>query len=318
MKRVLVLDEIHGDGLALLRARADVELTHLPRPDSATIAEAAAQAECLLLRGRTLDPTVWDAAQRLQMVSRHGVGCDNLPLDRLDSRGVTVAITANANAVSVAEHAMMLMLATARGLVASDAAVRAGDFARRETLRPVELSGATLLIVGLGRIGRAVAGRAAVFGMNVMGVDPLLPKGTSVPGVEMVGDLDTALGQADFVTLHLGLSPATQGLFDAARLARMKPDAILINTARGGIVDEPALIAALQNGALAAAGLDVFAREPVSIHDPVLSAPNLTVTPHDAAMTREGARRMAMHSAQNILDFLDGRLDPAARVIPRR
>lgn len=317
MTRVLVLDEIHEDGLALLCDRAGLDLTQLKRPSADAIAAEMARTDCLLLRGRTLEPGAWDIALDLRMVSRHGVGCDNLPLDRLEAASVTVAITAAANAVSVAEHAMMLMLASARGLVASDAAVRAGDFKRRERTGSVELAGRTLLIVGLGRIGRELAGRAAAFGMRVTGVDPALLEGEAVPGVERMLDLDAALAEADVVSLHLPRTSETTGLFNAVRLGRMKHGAILVNTARGGIVDEAALADALRNGTVGAAGFDVFVQEPLPKDDPLLDAPNLIVTPHDAAMTREGARRMSVGAARNLLDFLDGRLDLANQVLPR-
>lgn len=317
MTRILVLDEIHEDGLALLYDRAGLDLTQLKHPSADAVAAEMARTECLLLRGRTLDPAVWDAAPDLRMVSRHGVGCDNLPLDRLQAAGITVAITASANAVSVAEHAMMLMLASARGLVASDAAVRAGDFKRRERTGSVELSGRTLLIVGLGRIGRELAGRAAAFGMHVTGFDPALPEIAAVPGVERMPDLDEALAEADVVSLHLPRTSETTGLFNAVRLGRMKHGAILVNTARGGIVDETALADALRNGTVGAAGFDVFMQEPLPKDDPLLDAPNLIVTPHDAAMTREGAQRMSVGAARNLLDFLDGRLDLMNQVLPR-
>ena len=310
MNRVLVLDRVHDDGMSLLRERGDITLTHLPSPTPHTILRAMAEAEILLLRSRTIEPEVYESlAPHLRFISRHGVGCDNLPLPVLAEKGVKVAITAAANVTSVAEHAMMLMLAVARNLVAADAAVRNGNFALREDGRAVELAGRTLLIVGMGRIGRQVAARAHAFGIRVIGYDPLLSASAGTAGIERMEDLDAALGQADIVSLHIPSTNRTRGSFDAARFERFRKGAFLINTARGGIVDEAAMRAALETGRLAGAGVDVFETEPLPGDDPVLGAPNLIVTPHNAAMTAEGARRMAIDSAQAILDYIDGRHD---------
>lgn len=310
MPKVLVLDPIAPVGLDLLRERAEVDLTHLPEPTEEAIAREIADAWALVLRGRRLAPERWAGARALALVSRHGVGCDNVPLDDLRAAGVTVAITADANAPSVAEHTLMLMLATARRARAHDAAVREGRWAVREAQMAQDLLGATLLIVGLGRIGREVATRAGAFGMRLLGHDPLLPPDASIEGVERLGDLDAALARADVVSLHLPATSETRGLFDARALARFKPGAILVNAARGGIVDEAALCDALDSGRLGGVGLDVFAEEPVAADDPLLTREDVLLSPHNAAMSEQGARRMAEHAALNVLNFLDGRLDP--------
>lgn len=314
MPKVLALDHIDAAGLDLLRARPGIDLVHLPSPTPEEIAREIPDAWALLLRARTLDPAHWRAARQLALVSRHGVGCDNLPLPDLHAAGVTVAITADANAVSVAEHAMMLMLALSRRATAYDRATREGRFAFRETQEARDLHESTLLILGLGRIGRRVAHRARAFGMTVLGFDPAIT--APAEGVEFVPDLDAALGRADIVTLHLPRTAATAGLFDAARLRRCKPGAILINAARGGLVDEAALVEALDAGTLSGAGLDVFEREPVPPDHPLLRRDDVLLSPHSAAMTRQGAQRMAAGAAENIIAFLDGRLDPAMVVRP--
>ena len=310
MPKVLLPDPIDRAGLDLLSGRAEVDLVLLTEPTEEDLAREVADAWAIVLRARRLSPEQWAAARALALVSRHGVGCDNVPLDDLRARGVTVAITADANAPSVAEHAMMLMLATARRARLHDAAVREGRWGVREEGIARDLLGATLLIVGLGRIGREVAARASAFGMRVLGHDPVLAPDASVEGVERVLDLDRALGEADVVSLHLPATEQTRGLFDRGRLARFKRGAILVNAARGGIVDEAALCDALDAGTLGGAGLDVFAEEPVATDNPLLARDDVLLSPHNAAMSREGARRMAEHAALNVLDFLDGRLDP--------
>ncbi len=313
MHRVLVLDVIDPAGIELLRGREDIDLVHLPEPSAEAIARELPEAWALLLRARRLEPEHWRGARNLALVARHGVGCDNLPLAELHAAGVTVAITADANAVSVAEHALMMMLALSRRAMAYDRAVREGRFAFRETQAARDLAGGTLLIVGLGRIGRRVAERARAFGMEVLGHDPVA---AGIEGVERVADLDAALGRADVVTLHLPREPGAPPLLDAARLGRCKAGAILINVARGGLVDEAALVAALDAGQIGGAGLDVFVEEPVPTDHPLLGRGDVLLSPHSAAMTRQGARRMAVDAAENILASLDGRLDPSMIVRP--
>ncbi len=319
MTKVLVIDPIHEDGLALLRARPDVALVHLPEPTEETVAEHMADAEVLILRGRTLAPGHFAQAQRLKLVSRHGVGCDNLDLVALGGRGVGVAISADANRIAVAEHAFALMLAAAKRLPASDHAVRSGRWSARDRLGTREIAEATVLVVGFGRIGRAVAARAAAFEAHVTVHDPALPLDAVLPeGYSRIDALEDAVGAADVVSLHLPLTAETVGLVGARLLSRFRPGAILVNTARGGIVDEAALGAALDAGAPAIYATDVLASEPPAADDPLLARNDVIVTPHSAATTAEGLRRMATAAAQNALDYIDGRLDPAMTVVKPR
>lgn len=309
MVKVLVLDPIHEDGLALLRARSEVELVHLPAPTEADIARHMQEAEILLLRGRHLNREHWEGTRKLSLVTRHGVGCDNIDFALMQEKGVTVAVSADANYVSVAEHACTLMLAACRNLVVADAASRSGDWIRRENLGARELRGARLLVVGFGRIGRAFAERAGAFGAEISVFDPFIGAGEVLPQeVERVTDLAAALARADIVSLHLPHTPQTEGLFDKALLAYCRPGSILVNTGRGGIVDEAALLEALDAGRPGVYATDVLANEPPGEDDPLLKRHDVIITPHSAAMTTEGARFMATGAAQNALDFLDGHL----------
>ncbi|MEO0620735.1 MAG: hydroxyacid dehydrogenase [Pseudomonadota bacterium] len=311
MTRVLVVEPIHSDGIAVLEA-AGVTLEELAPgcPDS-ELTEAVARAEAILVRVRQLSGAVLDGARALRIVSKHGVGCDNIDVAHCTGRGIPVAIAADANAVSVAEHTMLLMLAAARGLREQDHAARAADWGFRATDGGFELAGKTLLVVGLGRIGQRVVQLARAFGMRVLGHDPV----AQAEGAEPVA-LDAGLAEADLVTLHVPLTGTTAGLFDAARLAALRPGAVLINCARGGIVDEAALRLALAEGHIGYYGSDVFAEEPVPAEDPLLSTPRTVLTPHSAAMTPEAKRAMAVQAAENILACLDGRLEP--RVVINR
>jgi len=317
MINVLALDPIDEAGLALLRAREGVALTHLPDPSAGAISAAMADTHVLLVRGRTVPAADFEAAKDLCLVSRHGVGCDNLDLPRLAARGVGVLVAADANYVSVAEHAFAMMLSAAKNLAGANAAVREDDFGRRQNLGARDILGATVLVVGFGRIGRAFTERAKAFGAKIEVHDPFVE--TPPEGVAWRDNLADALGDADFVTIHAPRTEATDALFDDAMLSACKPGAVLINTARGGIVDEAAMARALDAGRPGVYATDVFVNEPPEAANPLIGRADVILSPHSAAMTREGVRRMATRSARNILDALDGRLDPAMVVTaPRR
>ncbi|MEO0821166.1 MAG: NAD(P)-dependent oxidoreductase [Pseudomonadota bacterium] len=311
MKHVVVVEPIHPDGLALLEAERGLGVTALPA--GATRAEMLAAvpgASAILVRVAPLDAALLAAAPALEIVSKHGVGCDNIDLAHCRARGIPVTVAADANAISVAEHTLTLMLAAAKRLAAQEAAARAAAWGARGGFGAIELSGRTLLVIGFGRVGRRVARLSAAFGMRVLAHDPLLDPEAETAGAERAPDLDRALGEADIVCLHTPLTSATRGLLDAARLARLRPGAILVNAARGGIVEEAALRAALIEGRLGAYASDVFATEPLAPDDPILTAPNTVLTPHAAAMTGEAMRAMALQSAANIRAHFAGLLDP--------
>ncbi len=305
-RTVLVTEPIHPAGLDILRARPDIELVVAPSPDQWE--SVLARAEAIGVRVMKLDAAILARAPHLRVVARHGVGFDNVDIAHLAARGIPMAIAAEANAVSVAEHTLMLMLAAAKHLRRYDDAVRHGPWSERVSARAVDLAGRTVLVVGHGRVGRRVARLCGAFGMRVLVHDAASQPPSDA--YRLVGDLDAALAEADLVTLHIPLAPDTAGLFGPTRLARMKPGAVLVNCARGGIVDEPALAAALTGGHLAAAGVDVFADEPPPRDNPLLGLPNVVVTPHSAATTAEGAERMSVSVADNILAAFDGRLPP--------
>lgn len=307
MKRIVVVEPIHADGLALLRGDPGVEIVALgvgaPEAELSAALEGAAG---VLVRTRPLTADLLARAPALEVVSKHGVGCDNIAVDHLTARGVPVTIAADANAVSVAEHTLTLMLACAKRLFEQDAGARTADWSYRQRTGAWELSGKTVLIIGLGRIGRRVARLCEAFGMRVLGYD----LAGAPEGVASVADLDAGLAEADVVTVHVPLVDGTRNLLDAARFARMKPGAVLINCARGGVVAEAPLIERLRAGALAAYGTDVFETEPLRADEPLFGAPNVIVTAHTAAMTAEAKRAMAMQSAENALSGLRGALRP--------
>jgi D-3-phosphoglycerate dehydrogenase / 2-oxoglutarate reductase len=310
VKTVLVTEPIHADGLARLEA-GGVRVIHGKGLTGNALAAAIAEADALAVRTFAVSADVLARANKLSVVAKHGVGCDNIDVARCSARGIPVLITAQANKVSVAEQTLMFMLALAKDVTWYDRAVRTGDWSQRTSLRAIDLAGRTLLVVGFGRIGKEVAARARAFGMRVIVADIELDFNMAVQlGCETTADFREHLAEADVLTLHVPKTPATTNMIGKPELAKIKRGAILINCARGGLVDEDALAASLKDGTLAAAGLDVFNLEPASPAHPLLKLPNALVSPHSAASTLEGGRRMSIDTAENILAAFAGRVDP--------
>jgi len=310
MPHVLVAGQLHPSGLALLEATPGISYDYVEEISEPSYASFIAKADGLVIRTQPLSASTVARAERLKIVSRHGVGYDAVHLPSLNERGIALAVVGDVNSVSVAEHAMMLLLAAAKRIVRADRSVREGNWGWRNRLQASELSGKRLLILGYGRTGRHLARLAAAFDMEVRAHDPFLEKqGWPQGPAASVSDLKTGLGWADAVSVHV--PKAERPVIDAGELAAMKPTAILVNTARGGVVDEDALVAALQEGGIAAAGIDVFDEEPPRADNPLLRLDNVVLTPHIAGLTAECGERMAISSVQNVLDFFAGRIDPA-------
>jgi (S)-sulfolactate dehydrogenase len=262
------------------------------------------EARALIVRNRTrVDAALLDAAPRLRVLGRLGVGLYNIDLEACRRRGLEVIPAAGANADSVAEYAILSVGMLIRGAFQSTAAIAAGGWPRERLSTGREMAGKTLGILGFGDIGRRVARLARAFGMRVIAHDPVLPidhSGWAETGTESVS-LATLVAEADAVTLHVPLEPATRGLVSAEFLAAMKPGAVLVNASRGGVVDEAALAAALRAGHLGGAVLDVFEEEPLPPGNPLAGAPNLILTPHIAGATRESNLRVSSLIAARVL-----------------
>ncbi len=310
MKKILVVQPLRPEALELFEARPDVRFDVVTDFSSQNLLRHIVDADALTIRDAPLPMAVLEAAPRLKVVSRHGVGTDNIPVDYCTARGLPVTVVGSVNAISVAEQTMFLMLAAARHGIALDAAVRRGDFGARARLIGLELRGRRLLIVGFGRIGREIAARARAFGLSVLVFDPFAAR-TAEAGVSFVDTLEQGLAQADVLTLHVPLDERTRNLIGAREMALMPRNAIVLNTARGGIIDEEALSAALDAGHLWAAGLDTFAIEPLQSGSPLLTNARTVLSPHSAALTEESLVAMGMMTARNALAGLDGVLDPA-------
>jgi D-3-phosphoglycerate dehydrogenase len=324
MLRVLLSGKLHDDGMAVLRARDDVTVVQMAGEDPAEFVAKLPEADALLIRTALLPREALVAAGRLKVVSRHGVGYDNVPVDALTEKGVPLAVVGGIHSGTVAEHAMFLMLALAKAGLRNDRAVRDGGWtAARTKLEAFELAGRTLLLIGFGRIGKALAARARAFEMTVIAFDPNVPEAAMAEaGVAKVEDWRAALPSVDVVSLHVPRLRETENMIGAAELAAMKPTALVINTSRGGLIDEAALAAALNEGRIGGAGIDTFDEEPPRPDNPLLAADRAILSPHIAGLTQEAMARLSVAAAENVLAGLDGRLDPAlvvnAEVLGRR
>ena len=307
-KTVLVPHHMGGAGRALLQARPDVTLVSYPASiDIDAFRALLPQASGVALSATRFSRAETACSPALQVVARIGVGFDAVEIPPLTERGIPLMIAGTANSTSVAEHAVFMMMAVAKRALELHARTRDGLWHDRTSALPREMAAATVLIVGFGRIGSRTAPRCAGMAMRVLVFDPNVPAAAiEAAGYEAVDDLDAGLARADYVTIHCPRSPATLGLFDAPRIARMKPGAVLVNTARGGIVDETALLDALRSGHLSGAGLDVLAQEPQGPGNPVLHEPNVISSPHVAGVTVEALDAMAVNTALNILSVFDG------------
>jgi D-3-phosphoglycerate dehydrogenase len=311
VQSILILGKIHEAGLDILRARPGVSFEIMAQPAEPDILALAPTADAIIVRTTKLTAAAIDAAPKLKIVSRHGVGYDNVDMAALDRRRIPLTLVGNVNALSVAEHTLFMMLSLAKRGIAYDRATRNGDWKLRDSFGATELSGKTLLLLGFGRIGREVTRRAQAFGVTVLAYDPYVRDAAMFAArVQPVAKLAEALPQADFISVHLPMTAETKGIIGAQQFATMKKSAIVISTARGGLVDEAALAEALKSGQIRAAGLDVFADEPPAPNDPLLKLDNLLLSPHIAGLTEECAMRMAEVSARNALAGLDGKVDP--------
>ncbi len=305
---LLVAGKLHPSGEALLRelpARG-VSVDYVEEVSEPSYAPLIARADALVIRTQPLSAATIAQATRLKVVSRHGVGYDSVDLQALNARGIALTIVGDVNSVSVAEHAMMQLLACAKRVLAADHSVRGHDWGWRNRLEQQEISGKNLLILGYGRIGRHLARMAQGFGMSVKAHDPFLERAGWPEGPVAPVSLEEGLAWADCISVHIpkGVRPA----IGATEIARMKPGVILANTARGGVVCEQALADALATGQVGAAGVDVFDTEPPE-SSPLFAQRNALLSPHIAGLTAECGERMAIASIHNALDYLTGSID---------
>jgi D-3-phosphoglycerate dehydrogenase len=308
-KRKVMLPHTMGrQGIALMQARDDIEtVIYQAGISQSELLPQLADVVGIALSGTPFRQREMEASPAMQAVARIGVGYDAVEVPALTARRVPLLTAGTANSTSVAEQAFHLLIALAKKNRTMDTLVKDAKWADRHGTPPMELSGKTILIVGFGRIGTRTARRCAAFDMTVLIHDPYIKQDNiRSAGYQIADDLEAALPIADFVCIHCPKSPETVGMFDTRRLGLMKQGAFIINTARGGIIDEPALYAALSSGHLAGAGLDVFEQEPTPPDNPLLGLDNVISSPHMAGVTVEAIAAMAVTTSQNILSVLDG------------
>jgi D-3-phosphoglycerate dehydrogenase len=301
---ILITDGLDEEGQSILRAQAVLDDRSGISP--ADLLQAISAYDALVVRSRTkVTAEVLSAASRLKVVGRAGVGVDNIDLGAARQRGIAVVNAPVATTLAVAEQALGLMLSLARHIPQADAAMKAGRWIKKE-LMGSEINGKTLGIIGMGNIGAAVAQRAAALGMSVLGYDPLLPAEVIQARHARPVTLPELYATSDFISLHVPLTPETRGMIGRETIAQMKHGVRLVCTARGGLIDENALLAALESGQVGGAALDVFSQEPPGL-TPLIAHPRLIATPHVSAQTEEAQVRAAVDIAQEVLAALDGK-----------
>jgi len=306
---VVATDPLHADTASRVQLIADLSVLSM---SSRSRRELLSDADALIVRTPISEDDV-RAGKNLKLIVRHGAGLDFIPVTLARSAGIAVASVPDANSVSVAEHVIGAMLALARQFGKLDSELRSGNWQVRSQVQARQLSGRTLGIVGVGRIGRLVAHRARIgLGMRTIGYDP---DGGALPEyIERTPSLDELVEVADVITIHVPLTRDTENLFDAARLRRMKSGSYLVNAARGGVVDEAELARCLKDGHLGGAAIDVYSSQPIDPSSPLQGAPNALLTPHSASLTVEAYRAMGMGAVEEIERALRG--EPLANAVP--
>ena len=316
MKKILVIQPIHEEGINLLKDNSDFEYEVVDNVDTEFLKSKIKDCDGISIRTAKLSGDVIEAANNLKIISRHGVGYDNIDLEVSKKKDITLAITATANAVAVAEHVMFMILNISKRGSMYDDTVKNGKFNERNKLpKTVELWNKNILIAGFGRIGQALIKRCLGFEMNVFVFDPFVSKEfIEKRGGTKVDNLSETSKDMDAMSLHIPLNDETKNIINYELLKSMKKNCIIINAARGGIVNEVDLDRALNENLIFGAGLDVFETEPPAENNPLLKNKKVFLSPHTAAFTEECMTRMGKETIQNIFDFFDGNLENSKKI----
>ena len=310
-KKVLMVQGLHEEGQKLLFARDDIEPITIMSADENEILEAAKDVHGITVRTANISRKIIENSKNLKVVSRHGVGYDSVDVEALNDCNIPLAIAAHSNMISVAEHAMFMLLALSKNVFYYDDFARKADWTTRWDIRAWDLSEKSLLVIGYGRIGSKLVKRALAFDMDVYVYDPYVDETTiKKSSAHFVNDFKSILPQMDAVTLHCPKTKETTDMFSTQEFEAMKSTSILINCARGGIVNEKALYDALTKNKIRSAGLDVYDDEPSTSSNPLFSLDNILLSPHIAGVTQEATIRMSKQAVQNVLDVFDNKVDP--------
>jgi len=307
--KVVIQQSISDPGINFLKEKGYDVVIGDGKTDIETMKKAVEDADALLIRTAPYPKEVLECAKKVKVIGRMGVGLDNVDLDYCKKNGIWVTIAPQANSNAVAEHTIGFVFAAAHQTVMMHAETKAGHWDVRNTKKGRDVIGKTIGLVGFGRIGSLVAKKAALgLEMNIVAYDPYLSKDKAPEYVTMVDTIDELLAQSDFVSIHMPATPQTTGMVNKDFLSKMKPTAVLINCARGAIVNETDLYEALKNKIIASAALDVMVDEPANIMNPLFTLDNVTISPHNAGLTYETMDAMGLHAAMGIDDVLNGRI----------
>ena len=310
-KKVLMVQGLHEEGQKLLLQRDDIEPITIMSANEDEILEAAKEVHGITVRTANISRKIIENSKNLQVVSRHGVGYDSIDVEALNDCGIPLAIAAHSNMISVAEHAMFMLLALSKNVFYYDKFARKADWSTRWDIRAWDLAEKNLLVIGFGRIGSRLVKRALAFNMKVFVYDPYVDASKiKNSGANQVNNFLDILPQMDAVSLHCPKNEQTINMFSENEFKIMKESAFLINCARGGIINEVALLDALKSNKIRAAGLDVYDDEPSTSSNPLFSLDNILLSPHIAGVTQEATIRMSKQAIQNVLDVFDDKVDP--------
>ncbi len=305
MERIFLTEHIHPDAVEMLQQNFEVV-----QGTSTAEADIIAQAQgcsAILIRSARITEAVMEGIPTLKAVAKHGIGVDNIDVAAATRRGILVVNAPFSNINAVAEHTVALLLAAAKLIVPMDRMTREGGFKKRTQFVTCELAGKTVGLMGLGRIAALVAKKLSGFDVKILAYDPYVSQERAAELGVTLTDMDTVLRESRFISVHTPLTPETRGLIGKDAFAKMRKDAWLINASRGPVVDEAALIAALKSGEIGGAALDVFEQEPPADDNPLFSMDNVVLSPHNAALSDNALRAMAMDSAQGLADYLMGK-----------
>ena len=311
MKKIAIIEQIHKDGLDILEKNSGFNYELITDVSEENLIEKLPEFDGCTLRVSKLNKNILKNCPKLKVISRHGVGYDNVDLDYVKNNNITLLITATANAVAVAEHVIYMMLSISKSINRYDQEVRSGYFKKNaSTIETLELFKKEILIVGFGRIGKSLIKRCLGFEMKVNIFDPFVSKEIiSQFGGNKIDNFDEGLKKCDYLSLHIPLTEKTKNMINISKLKIMKKNSIIINTSRGGIINELDLNKALNENIIFGAGLDVFEKEPINIDNPILKNKKVLLSPHSATFTNECKSRMSIETTKNIIDFFENKLD---------
>ena len=313
MKKIAVIEEIHKDGLELLKNNPNYELELISDVSEENLIKKLPNFDACTLRVTRLDEKILKHCPNLKVISRHGVGIDNVDLKYIKKKNISLLITATANAVAVAEHVLSMFLSLSKSVISYDKEVREGNFKKNANkIKTFELLNKNILIAGFGRIGKKLISRCLAFDTKVYIYDPYVDKDViEKHGGIKIDNIEEGLKNADYVSLHMPLTPETKDLINYSIIKKMKNNSIIVNTARGGIINEDDLEKALNENLIFGAALDVFAKEPIENNNPLLNNKKVILSPHTATFTEECTSRMGIETTKNIIDFFENKLDKA-------